>query len=771
MRLGKTVALYLIRAVVPYFALAWVILSVILFVQQAGRYADIFFDPNLPSTFVWQLIIALIPNVIAFTCPMAVLVGVIIGLSRMQADNELIAVRNIGVGNLAAVAPVLVLGLFLSAFSIAVNIYGVPAASRAVRMVAVRSALYKLESPIEPGVFNSEVAGFTIYVRGADLDTRSWKNVFVYNEDEPESRSRLITSRRGRIDSNGERSELVLEDAVVTTLDLSDPNANLISENIGELRLSIKTRRDEMAARVGEAAAAVEELGLRELVRFAATQEGREATEAEIVIVRRVVLSIVPVLFSLLGSFMVLSTARRGRSFGILLSLGVLLIYFLLTFGGEQLARSGTVPVIIGGLIAPLAALAAIAYFIFQGSRIYASRGRGKLLAGLTTRAPFFSKFGQRKDFLVDLTSGIRDLELASSVLRYFIFAVVFMAAVFLIFTVFELWRFAGAFSGGIIALLKYLLYLSPFTYLQLAPTAVMIAVLTVFTLKSRQNEIVIWYSAGQSVYRLIFPVLFLMLILGGLNFILQESLAPITNRKQDIYRRMIRNRGIPPKTDGRSWVATDRTIAAFRANDAGSDNEQSLMIDCSRRCSLRDVMIYLFEADKAELQALYHVSEGIWENGRLSFTGVSFAYSITSTGFKRSVISGGSLDLPPSVFSGTSMRTSQQSVFDIAERVRYADSEVERRALSLALNKRYSNLFLPLVIALFTAPFAIGLQRKGRVVSIAYGVGLWLVFLTAISVFEQLGLVGTLPAAVAVWAPVTAFAMFGVYLISRVRT
>ena len=770
MRLGRIVSLYLIRAVVPYFVLAWLILSVILFVQQAGRYSDIFFDPNLPSTFVWQLVLALIPSVIAFTCPMAVLVGVIIGLSRMQTDNELIAIRNIGVGNFAAVIPVLILGVLLSLLSIAVNIFGVPAASRAVRMVAVRSALYKLESPIEPGVFNSEVAGFTIYVRGADLENRSWKNVFVYNEEPEKNQSRLITSRRGRIDSNGETSELVLEDAAVTTLNESDPGANLISEGIGELRLSVKTRRDEMAARIGGAAVAVEELGLTELARFAASRDGRESTEAEIIIVRRLILSIAPVLFSLLGSFIVLSVGRSGRGFGLLLSLGVLLVYFFLTFAGEQLARSGTIPVVLGGLIAPVATLFAIVFFAFRGRRSI-SGSRMPSFGERWRWRSILSKFGRQAYLLIDLTTGIRDLEMAASVMRFFIFSVVFMAAVFMIFTVFELWRFAGAFPGGSTALLKYIAYLLPFTYLQLAPTAAMIAILAVFTIKSRNNEIMIWYSAGQSVYRLIFPILLLMLILGGLNFILQESIAPITNRRQDVYRRFIRNLGVVPESEGRLWVATDKTIAAFRNNSTASDNENRESLDCTRTCSLRDIKIYLFEADKPELQAVYHLPLAIWDSGRLFASGKGSAYLLTNNGFSRSEITDGFIDLPRSVFTGTSIRTNQMSVFEISERIPAADSDIERRALYLAVNKRYSNLFLPFIIALFTAPFAIGLQRKGRVVSISHGVALWLVFVASISIFEQLGLVGTLPVEVAVWAPLTAFTMLGIYLISRVRT
>ena len=159
MKLGRIISWYLVRAVVPYFLISWLILSVVLFLQQGGRYSEIFFNPNLPSAFLWQLAMALIPNVIAFTCPMAVLVGVIIGLSRMQNDNELVAIRASGVGNLAAMLPILVLGLILSLISITVNIFGVPFASRVVRSIALQTAVYKLESPIEPGTFNTDVAG------------------------------------------------------------------------------------------------------------------------------------------------------------------------------------------------------------------------------------------------------------------------------------------------------------------------------------------------------------------------------------------------------------------------------------------------------------------------------------------------------------------------------------------------------------------------------------------------------------------------------------
>src|SRR3954451_9671274 len=125
-RQGWLISKYLALAVLPYFVFSWLLLSVILFVQQASRFSDIFFDVNIPATMVWQLSIALVPNVIAFTCPMAMLVGTVIGLAKMQTDSEIVAIRAAGVGNLQINIPIAIVGILLSAFALLVNLKGVP---------------------------------------------------------------------------------------------------------------------------------------------------------------------------------------------------------------------------------------------------------------------------------------------------------------------------------------------------------------------------------------------------------------------------------------------------------------------------------------------------------------------------------------------------------------------------------------------------------------------------------------------------------------------
>ena len=256
---------YLVSTIIPYFAFSWLLLSVILFVVQASRFSDTFFSVNIPSNLIWQLTIALVPTVISFTCPMAMLVGTIIGLSKMQGDSELIAIRASGVGNLQIALPIMILGVIMSIFAFFVNLKGVPVAASLIRNVALQTAIKKLESPIEPGVFNTEVAGYTIYVKGGDFETSTWKNVFIYNEDKANNSVRLITSKSGRIDTTGQLSELVLENATVSTLPIQPGKGKYVSENIGEVRFAIRTKRSELVEKLSLTELRPEELGLQQL--------------------------------------------------------------------------------------------------------------------------------------------------------------------------------------------------------------------------------------------------------------------------------------------------------------------------------------------------------------------------------------------------------------------------------------------------------------------------------------------------------------------------
>src|SRR5215213_3182805 len=406
---------YLLQNILRYFIFTWLLLSVSLFVQQASRYADIFFSVNIPKSLVWQLTFALIPNVIAFTAPMAILIGVIIGLSKMQGDSELIAIRASGVGNFQITLPIIILGLLLSFFAFFINLKGVPLASNIVRSIALQTALYKLESPIEPGVFNTEIGGYTIYVKTGDKIDGDWENIFIYNEDKKNNQMRLITAKSGKIDStidkDKEFAELVLQNAVSTTLPL-DPNSGIkgktASENIGEIRFAIKTKRADIIKRLTQSQETQEELGLSELAKLANSADGKEKVEAQILWQRRLLLSVTPLIFALLGTVLVLRFNRGGRGFGIFLALVSLVGYYLVTLLGEQLARTGRINILLAGFLPVLVSVLAIFWFSLS-TRLFRRNFVENLKGYFVQTTENEPEKVSKRNFYIDLTTGIRD--------------------------------------------------------------------------------------------------------------------------------------------------------------------------------------------------------------------------------------------------------------------------------------------------------------------------------------------------------------------------
>ncbi len=761
MRLSSSISVYLVRAVIPYFFFAWVLLSVILFVQQASRFYDIFFSANIPASLVWQLTLALVPNVISFTCPMAALVGVIIGLSRMQGDSELVAIRAAGVANWQIMLPMALLGILLSVFGFLVNLKGVPIAASIVRRVALQTALSKLESPIEPGVFNSEVAGFTIYVKGGDIEKGSWKNIFLFNEDPKSGIVRLITAGSGRIDLSGQNSELVLDNAVATTITPVGSSGNYTSEQIGEVRYAVQTRRSEIISKLSGTEMMPDELGLNELSEYARGREGRDRIEAEILWNRRILLSITPLIFALLGTSLVLRFDRKGRGFGISAALLALILFYLFAFLGEQLARTEVVPAYSGSILPIALSIVAIAVFllrfrtkIFEGPFGQLSRSVSKIeMPRSILRGP---------NIFVDITTGLRDFDIVLNLLKYYLLTLGFLSAVFVIFTGFELWKFAGTIDNGIILLIKYLYYLLPFIYIQLAPSAAMIAILATFVIKSRSNEIVTWTAAGESIYRLLLPCMVFAIALGLFNWQVQERIMPAANHVQDELRTMIRSRGAIGNRSGKLWVASANQIFSFELESNASDNENT---------AVANLAVYEFAPDGSHLQSLYRVPNAVWTGDRIKFSGKAEKIDVSEKKVVQTEMNDGEISVASNPFVEARRKPSHLNAKETTSQIKNSEAEIEQRSFGVALQKKYSTLVLPLVIALFTAPFALSLNRKGKVVTVGYAVGLWLILMGVTSTFEQFGLNGTISPEAAVWGPLMLFALLGVYLMTKVRT
>jgi len=762
---------YFIRAIVPYTAASLVLLTSILFVQQSGRYFETILHGVMPAGFVYALALALLPTVLVFTIPMGVLSGTIIGLGRMGSDSELVAMRAAGIGTWRMLWPILGLGLIATAATLELNLQEAPRAQEQLRLVALRTALYKLDSPVEPRAFTSDIPGYVIYVRDGDRARGEWGRVFI-RSTEPDRSTRLITARKGRIDSSEEKSELVLQDAVQTKLPSPEAHdQSYVVERLAQLRIAFNTGRSDLLAKMRKTQSNPDEMQWSELRKFAAESNTEDKREATMVLNKRLALSLSPFVFSLLAAALALRMRRGSRGSGVLVSLVVMIFYYLLTLAGDQMARAGSLPSIVGPWSATVLTLG-FALTVLARRRPHLRLSFKRPMTGThvtktlvpTERGRWSSGLNPRHWLITFPT--LLDLNITRMMGFSFLFAFVALVGVFNVFTVFELWRFIAANNASTKLVAQYLFYLFPLVSVELFPGSVLVAALMTYALVARRKEAVAWWASGQSVYRLMMPGLVFAISVAAGSWLIQERVMPQANVKQDSLR--LRIRGIRGNI---AQAATGSQLRWLVSTDGG--RIYSYEFD-DRRQVLLQPEIYDFDAQQIELKRLTKGEEGKWlPTNELEISHAQWINLDDTRVIRQSAeqLKIGGVD-PPSVFRPTVDRPSQLSADRLHGYIKTLKARgADTATLAVALQKKYAGPFSVIVMSLIGMPLAISLGRKSTVVALCSAVVVSLAFWLITQGFQQLGEHALLPPAVAAWTPIVIFAGGGLYVISRVRT
>ena len=89
---------YILKEIVQYASLGIAVLTFVVFMQNLSRLLDLIVRNSAPLPSVAEIFFLTLPTALMFTIPMGVLVGILLGLSRMATDTEITAIRASGVG-------------------------------------------------------------------------------------------------------------------------------------------------------------------------------------------------------------------------------------------------------------------------------------------------------------------------------------------------------------------------------------------------------------------------------------------------------------------------------------------------------------------------------------------------------------------------------------------------------------------------------------------------------------------------------------------------
>jgi LPS export ABC transporter permease LptG len=447
-----------------------------------------------------------------------------------------------------------------------------------------------------------------------------------------------------------------------------------------------------------------------------------------------------------------------------LLALLIVIVYYLVSLLGESLARVGTVPPVVGAWAATalLLLLAVVLLIInripvFAWSFLRAGKPRLRAAPEVGQTATAHTKGAGHSGFL-----SLLDIGLFRTLTLSFLVGFVSLVSVFVIFTLFEMWRFIAGNRVGAGLVARYIFFLLPLITVELFPATMLIAVLMTYALLARRSETIAWWASGQSVYRLMLPGLFFALAAGAGTWLVQEHLMPYSNLKQDTLRAQIR--GGEPRAitgTGRQWLASadSNRLYSYEFDEQGQ--------------SLSEPAIYEFDAAGVHLTSVTTGTTGIWT--AISRMAISSAETFSFRGLEvdRQVAERSEVSIEPlQVFKPTIDRPSQLSAAGLSSYLSAAKRRgMQVSALAVALQRKYAAPFSVVVMAFIGIPLALSFGRKGTVIALCAAVGLSIAYWGVGGALQQLGNLGLLPPAVAGWSPPIIFAAAGTYLLSRIRT
>lgn len=304
---------------------------------------------GLEFTFadIGLLFFYMIPMFLIMVIPISCMVSVFLTFLRMSTDRELIALKAGGVSVYQMLRSPAFFSFLCMVFTLFISLHGIAWGTAHFRSTILHIANTRAKLVIQPGVFNRDVFGLTLFARQVDPDTGELKQIIFEDTTQDTGNSITVLAPEGEIITDNARGMLVfhLKDGRIYRVD----NENVSIMNFEEYTVSLDI--SSLFSEVALNDIRPKDMSLDELERIHREQDSDEARYLLRVAVEIQKRWSLPVACLVLGIFALpLACAFEGvkRQFGIVLALLLFLLYYSVFSVGLATGESGAVPPVIG---------------------------------------------------------------------------------------------------------------------------------------------------------------------------------------------------------------------------------------------------------------------------------------------------------------------------------------------------------------------------------------------------------------------------------------
>src|SRR5271154_2275562 len=360
---------YILGEVVSHALIGAAVFTFVLFTRDLGRILELVVRNSAPLPSVAEVFFFTVPVALTYTIPMGVLVGILIGLSRLAADSEITAMRASGVGVWTFLRIISIFVVVAWLLALANSVYLAPRSLAALGQLQDNLKSSQASFEVQPRVFYEGFPKIILYVQ--DVKAMSggalWKGVFLADLADPAA-PRISLAREGLLVSQGpDTLDLHLIDG--STHEIPDP------KNPDQYQISTFETTDIPlqipAAQNGQEhePTSLGELRVSELLHNAQTGDAVARRWNLIEFHRRLALPTACIVLALVGIPLGLSSKKGGKSSGFVLTILLVFLYYSISLIGVSFAKQGHLSPAAGVWLADAVFFVGGVFLLWQSER------------------------------------------------------------------------------------------------------------------------------------------------------------------------------------------------------------------------------------------------------------------------------------------------------------------------------------------------------------------------------------------------------------------
>jgi len=206
----KILRKYIIKDFLTIFTFSLFTLSLVMLMGNLMKISDMVIRKGVNIFDALKILFFFVPYLLGFTIPLSFLMGVLLVMGRLIADNEIVAIRVAGISLFKILNIFLILGAIFSLFLFILNDKVIPDFHYRYRSQIKNIYSKNVSALIEPGVFLENFPNHILYV--SDKQENKLKNVFIYEIDEKSKQSKVTFAKQGEFVVEDDILKIKLED-------------------------------------------------------------------------------------------------------------------------------------------------------------------------------------------------------------------------------------------------------------------------------------------------------------------------------------------------------------------------------------------------------------------------------------------------------------------------------------------------------------------------------------------------------------------------------